>query len=76
MQFQDVTREGDSEYFNGLLDRFEKIWQDCFQNRSISKSAAFQAFITIDQTSTLIQYFDNEDTLDDDEGEPWKTKQS
>lgn len=65
--------EYDKKYFDELLNRFESIWNLSFQGRSISKSAAFQAFVTIDQTSTLCRFFENEDIDEDDER--WKTKQ-
>jgi hypothetical protein len=81
MQPPEEIQEADKEYFNNLIERFEQIWYNCYQGRDlgISKSAAFTAFIQVDQTFKLIDYFDNDETIaprrdDDDEGDEWKTK--
>lgn len=73
---QHLEEAQDKEFFNILLDRFEKVWVNCFQGRSISKSAAFTGFINVDRTQALLNYFSEADLIDDiDEGDEWKTKQ-
>lgn len=71
-----LDEAADKEFFDALLARFEKVWENCFQGKSISKSAAFTAFVNVDQTNGLICYFDCAEEADKlDEGDEWKTKQ-
>lgn len=75
MPVPEEVRARDRDFFNGLLDRFEHIWEHCLKNKSISKSAAFQSFVVVDQTAQLIHFFDADEEESIDEGDSWKTKQ-
>jgi hypothetical protein len=80
MLFRAETQEEDEQWWKDRLDRFESVWLTCYMghDRGISKSAAFQAFMIADQTGLLIQFFENDEQqqqrVDDDEGDEWKTK--
>jgi hypothetical protein len=75
MQSRSEADTNNIVFFNNLLEEFEVIWANCFVGKSISKSAAFNAFVHVNQTSNLMCFFnelENEEPTDD--GDEWKTK--
>lgn len=75
MPYLDEVQEADNKkFFENLLEQFEKNVWPIFEGHSISKSAAFTAFVQCNQTYQLIKFFDECEMTE--EGDEWKDPNS